>query len=525
MASNAPESNDLVIRKSHLSTDHLSSRLIKRGLAALNESRTLRLEGYYRLIAFEAYVFVLTDNWDAHGTMINVFWSESDGWKNQRRVVLYEFHRSGVYIGKIILPLIKFTAEGYTGISKRRPGKVTIRSTFIHFCEHLQIPATANTPNVRIDSTGGRLTYVCSVRIDYLFSRTGERRAVWSDNGFVNWGRHDDEPIVPISPWLKADWITETLLISLERSEHFLVTQDIEEWVNFIQGLQEPTSPQRETPSIPFTVHTYHPVDFPAHRSLYADDSLFLSLSDTTTDPKALWFFGNEPKKNEQHKTLVWKMEMSAHTPLITTFTLPHPYELLRRGDITLSDGDQGDAWTPTDADYQRMKGKYDEQFDDENGSYFDGSYDGKYFSLYAWDEDLVIYTGFDDSEGDVPLIFRIEEESLSVVKALDPEYTQVTDLVESWIGDRLIPRMRTFDSKADITDYSKPPSIRLGRHEGFADGHLFSVVRWGWYGNEESFEVSYENGVVVTDVNTGVVTGFRPEVPESESEPAVLVK
>ncbi len=391
-----------------------------------------------------------------------------------------EFHLSGAYLGLVSLPLIEFTEEGYARISDRLRGEMTIRSSFVHFYEHLRI---------------GKNPSSFSVRVDYLFSRTGERRAIWSDNDFTSRFRRSGEAVVPTSWWLKPEWATETELVHLgarrdasaqaysrTSSSHdayshtyvsylapyTVVSQDVERWVTLISGLQEPSPPKMQTASIPVTVHSCNMAMIPAS---YPGERCDLEDNGSRSDSSAVWFLAGGL---QAHESFVWKLEIRDRAPQITTYDLPHPYDLVRQGVLKIHHS-SGDAWIPSEEDYQMLTADFDAQT-----SYQSGFYDFSYHdTLFSVGKDLIVETSlrFPDSNytHSFYIHFVIDADRLCAVKELN-----------------IVPM-----------GYSEK------RDQRFANGHLISQ-RWG----EEGETVFW-----VTNVHTGAATRFRVEVPESDLE------
>lgn len=509
MNSDVPNPRDVVTRKSALSVDHASSRLVRRGLAVLDEVRAVCLD-VDRLIAFESSLFVLAKKWDhsAWGRYEDPawrqFWSESPAqrpkiWNGRRQVTFFEFHRSGAYIRKVALPLVKLTPEGFTRVQDRDCVAVTIRPHFIYFRECLWM---------------GSYSDARPCHIHYLFSRKGERRAVWSSSDLIKQYLLHHEPTVPAA-WLDPDLIDETSLITL-RLRHesqgeprsyinfgeqlephastvsfILASHDAEQWITYVSTLREPSAPTMQTLPIPHPVPTYNAVDLPASMSL----SSYLSSAVTASDPRALWLLGDEVRDNGHHERSISRMELDDVKPRVTTYSLPHPYDLIRQGIITLMD-DHDVSWMPSEADYQVLKADYDKRFSDEEEQFLGESefshseYEGKYGWLSSWGDDLVVSTYFNieqhDWDGEVLLLFKVEGGILRAVKRLSPD------------------RMVDLHPRA--------------RDKTFADGHLFSAE---WEDNDGA----YESVIQVTNVNTETVTSFRPEVPEQDVDKANLPK
>jgi hypothetical protein len=486
------------VRKTDLTLDRANSRLLERGLRALDVDKVC-LEAD-KLVAFESSVFVFTRKWDPQHSIKSRMY-EWETWKERRSVAFYEFHRAGAYIRKITLPLIKFTDEGYRDIRFRRPGKVVIRSTFNHFYEYFWVPG----------DTGS----ICS-RIDYLFSRNGARRAVWSDYEFADRHRHQCEPIVPVAWWLKPEWVAGARLIclnprsdsstnasprsdggskenqGLEPSDYYVIFQEAEEWITLINAFQDASTPSSRTPSIPLPPHQREIVSFPARRALKPGMQLY--TTDTTSDGRTVWFFGDRAIKKETHETVVWRLGISDRGTEVTVYTLPHPYDLVRQGVIEVFD-DNDDFWVPSEVDYQSLDSTYDDPT----------AYEGGYYQeMGSWQEDLVMEVAIHNSSvryyPGAYVLFRNESNALRAVKEVN---LKLNPLTEEW---EAAPARRGAPFSSDTSSIDDD-FTRLIFHKAFADCHLFALDPDGGGGKR----------IVVTNVNTGAVTWFRPNVPETE--------
>lgn len=185
-----------IAHKGEVSIDRTSSLLLRRGLDALDTERMVRLQ-VVDLIAFEDSVFVLSDDWDES---VLVERGKAIPW-SQRRIVLYEFHRDGSFLRKVLLPLYPMREKRYGLIKGRVPRRLLIRGEFIHFCEKLQTEGQSRT-----------------VRIDYLVSRAGVRLAVWANEQFFNVDRVSDEPLVPDRTTLKPDCALAGTIVTIQGS-------------------------------------------------------------------------------------------------------------------------------------------------------------------------------------------------------------------------------------------------------------------------------------------------------------------
>jgi hypothetical protein len=227
---------------------------MKRGLMALDESHMKPLN-VLRLIAFGSSVFVLSADWDAHASLEQDFsdeyfgtafhgeyfsdtsdahasleqdfsddyfgtafdgeyFSDSSGvddLKKRRQLVFYEFSRTGVFVQRLVLALHNLTDEGYSQIEGRSPGRPIIGAHFVHFHENIALVGILE-----------------SVRIDYLFSRNGERLAIWANDLFFDRFRAPFEPQIPSEVAFHPESASSDWLIAFPHHEDYSLGNDLE---------------------------------------------------------------------------------------------------------------------------------------------------------------------------------------------------------------------------------------------------------------------------------------------------------
>lgn len=139
------DTHPVVVRRPQIDIHRASSRLIQRGLTALETPRTIQLD-VWELQACESSVFIFTLDWDPYW---NDSLNKSESWKDQRRVAFFEFHRTGQFVQKLVLQLITLSDHGYSNVLKRTSGRVTIQPELIHFYE--EFTTKQNSREVRVD--------------------------------------------------------------------------------------------------------------------------------------------------------------------------------------------------------------------------------------------------------------------------------------------------------------------------------------------------------------------------------------
>lgn len=506
MDSDSIHSNGLVIRKAALDLNRVDSRLVSRGLVALEEVPKVRLE-VLELIVFGASVFVLTKDWDPQATLRSRIFG-SDAWKKHRRVILFEFHRSGVFLRKITMSLVEFSAQGYTAIRIRNPGRLLIRSQVVHFYEYVTIR---------------RDQHWVEVRVDYLFSRDGKRLAVWSDSEEIDRMRNHNERHVPKCSGLKPEWVVDERLIAIEprpespgtslrgaslpnelvsddESLHYVVvSHNVAHWITLIAQIGE-SAEARSTNFIPSSVHTYNNVEFPAPRTLGPGVRYYGDLSDSSSDAGSVWFLEDRSRDDSLDRTQVWRMMLSNSEPIISDFALPHPYDLIRLGVLTLFDS-EGNIWTPIQIATEPI-------YDDEDSDYSAvETHELIYERIYCWGDKLIAQI-YDYQSASEPLIlFHISNDQILPVKQL------IFDGVRAFANENdshVMPDGGNVEEDYIVKKYPDVPLVsdELLNHQGFADNHFFSII---WPG------ISHHGCIVVTNIADNSLVWFRPEVPATE--------
>lgn len=502
--------NDLVVRKTSLKTDQASSRLVRRGLRALDEIRMTPLD-VEELAVFGSSVFVFAKQWDssAWGRYEIPSWrqfmsepldQQAEIWNRWRQVTLFEFDRSGKFIRKIELPQLSFTSEGLAKILDRDCVAITIRSNFIYFRENLWM---GDYPGAdRCD-------------IYYIFSRTGERQAIWSNSKLAHRYRGHQEPKVPVAEWLDPDLIDDKHLIKIAvqdasmgsqyqysssvaidhsisaDSKVELSFQDVETWIIAISRYQENTSQPEDMSPVPVATSRSVGVDLALSGSL----QYYLNHVTISPDPRYLWLLGDEKTRNDTLQRSIVKLDIGFFPPKAITYTLPHLYELIHRGIVAVTDRN-GRLWTPSQADFAELIAKYESQFlddddwgdEDEEEKYYYRAfgrgidYPGRYTLLSSSGDDFIIAAEMktDAGEEDIDyhwfLHFRINNGEVILVKQLE----MVRPETRFWLG-----------------------------RVAFSDEHFYLAdTEWN------DADAKYEWVIQVIDINASDVKYLRPKVP-----------
>ena len=426
------------IRRDEFSIARASSRLVKRGLTTLSETPKVGLD-VHDLIAFGSSIFVCHSDWDAQPYD---WWNfpEVEFSDQHRQVVLYEFSRTGDYIRKLHLPLIRFSQRGYLCLSRRWPGLITIRQKFIHVSEDLEFVDQDN-----------------SVRVDYLFSRTGERIAAWANGVAIDRYRAEDESLTPTNSGIEPVWFVGDRMLTIQPGisgetgamANFVVSCNVSE---LVRAVQNPTVSADESgrlvSRVPAPLVSWRevdirsePVDSDGDPWIYAQ---FVTTRNQSNDPKAAWIFAGSYQRE-----YIGKMEMNGAEPTVTLFPNPDDLDLLRTHVVTL----------PNELTGANLK----------NG------WRGDPFQLFSWGEDVLIEYSFSQAgtRGSIirPVLMRVDSGRLNPIKTVEPQERRFTNLA-------------------------------------FSDGHLFYVS-----GHEGQSKIR------VISSHTDQVYAFCPLVPESELE------
>lgn len=521
MTNHVPESDLPVVRHVDLRSLSKPSRLLERGIAALAEERMVPLD-ILRLIAYESSVFVLSTDWDAQASEYLIFpgdtverdasfraldldydheQSDIEALRHTRQFTMYEFHRTGYFIQKLTMELVRLTEEGYEQLEGRSPGRPMISSNFIHFHEVLVL--AWNLPDVRID---------------YLFSRKGERLAVWSDHPFPNLFRAPDEPLVPIFHTFHPRWAASDCLIASSRKkvEFDVLDGSVELKVvnSELAGMRRDDQYFAEDwgdPSTYIFEHQHYQMltsrfnniqlfnDYPS-RKLCAQvvgnpvERFRLTLDTfqggwdmTTSDPLGIWFMDTESAE-------IWRIGFVAGEIMSSPcHEMSHPLDWIRDGIIGIIDH-QHDQWSPSSEDYQRL---YDYQYRNQR------PYEDLECQLWgAWGDDVILEVlatwreGYSwDSTEPILLLFRGDNDKMRHVKILNP----FKDVQRPLTHD---------DSREPDHQNALPVPFRhplvMSRYMTFSDGYLYSFCD----GGEKA------NSILVTDIVADECVRFRPEVP-----------
>ena len=517
MTNRDSESDLPVVRRVDLRSPLKPSRLLERGIAALVDERMAPLD-ILRLIAFESSVFVLSTDWDAQASEYLIFSgdfvkrdrglgnrdldyddepSNIESLRNTRRFTMYEFHRTGYFIQKLTMELIRLTEEGYEQLERRSPGRPMISSNFIHFHEVLMM--------------GGSLP---DVRIDYLFSRKGERLGVWSDHRFPSLFRAPDQTLVPIFRAFRPEWaVLNTLLasIAIEDDEDNVFAGSValyvanHEWV--AQKFSIPDYPgsckyifeyQNYGKLIDKFKNVHMFKDYPSGQlcagvkgNPLEEFEIELETFEnawnmTTSDPQGLWFMDTESAE-------IWRIEFAVgEIRSSPCYELSHPMDWIRDGLIGII-GPQHDEWKPSSEDYERLHDVYQNQLPFKHLE----------CELWgAWGDDVIIEVSASWRSGyswaspePILLLFRVNDDKMSHVKLLDPF--------------KDVQRALTFDDSME-RDHENAVRVQFrhplanSRYVTFSERYLYSFCD----GGERAISI------LVTDIVTNECVRFRPEVP-----------
>lgn len=515
MTNHVPKSDLPVVRRVDLRSLSKPSRLLERGIAALSDERMVPLD-ILRLIAFESSVFVLSTDWDAQASEYLIFSgdilerdasfraldyddepSNIESLRHTRQFTMYEFHRTGYFIQKLTMELVKLTEEGYEQLERRSPGPPVISRNFVHFHEVLVMR--------------GRLP---DVRIDYLFSRHGERLAVWSDHRFPNLFRAPDELLVPIFGAFHPQWAASDCLIASSRIEDEfdplngsvklkVVNQ---EWV--AQKSSIPDYPGPSTHIFEYqnyekladklrNVHMFN--DHPSgqlcaqvNRNPLEEFSLELETYEnewdvTTSDPLGLWFMQTGTAE-------MWRIEINVHeTKVSPCYEMSRPLDLIRDGIISVI-GPQHVRWIPNVEDYERL---YDVSYQNQL------PFGHLEYQLWgAWGDDVIMEVLASWSEeyfwefpDPILVLFRVDDATLTAVRQLNP-FKELHWIL--WHGASV-----EADGGVEMTAPFRHALV-MSKYVTFSERYLYSFCDGG----------ENANSILVSDIVTEEYSRFRPEVP-----------
>lgn len=477
-----------VQQRTSMTLGSASSRLLRRGLDALDTGRTTNLY-VHGLISFEEAVFVLSEDWDASRLFGQ---TDSEEWTNSRQVVVYEFSRSGKFVRKLTMPLIRLTTEGYARINSRSPGRLMVRSEFIHFFEEFMTTE-----------------YSRGVRVDYLFARNGQRIAAWTNEFFVDRYRLSSEPLIPSGTALRPEWATDGALVALQPEASSFTPHDESSFVHVVIFQDAAAFADRANHPHVF-IHAssnvaysevdrgsaiHHHVNFPVESRFVAHKTFTYGWLSSTSDSQAAWFMHSSGFSAE---TTVWSLSFMENTPRVITYSLPCPFELIRDGIVDVYD-EEGQTWNPPvkEDGSARLETLYEDHF------HLD------YTRIFSCENEVIVALEGDGIRGrdleEMLVLFRVNNNVLEPIKELDPGLFHFMTLTRRC---QVLPERE----REDLWDvlvwnpHKQHPASGLLRHHDFSAGYLYSV----------SCDGDHTGAVVVTNVHTEAISWFYPEVPES---------
>lgn len=345
---------------------------------------------------------------------------------------------------------------------------------------------------------------------------------MWSNEGFVNRYRNPGEPNVPSVEGMRAHWVTATVLFAdfvpykdeiFERYElhpYAPIGATFKHLVNCIE-IGTMSAAVRDAEIVDLRSGRYSQLDvvdnhrsvvtFPAESSVWRNHRHRHSWEVSASDTSAVWFLR---KDLDGTQTSVWKVELIEDRPIVTTYKLPHPYELVQQGILEFYD-EAGNMWMPSDSDYETLKSEPCEE----------SWYPPEYYEMFVSGASLVIrLTGTVPNNRsidmeDVYLYCKIESGKLVPVKQVDPWYMHWDALYKQWLAVPEEERDNSWESIHSIP-FDAHPVSDSPLHLDFNDGYLYS----------RSTGPRHDNAVVVTHIDSEVIRWFQPEVPASELDP-----
>lgn len=415
-----------------------NSRLLQRGVAWLNETRSIRLI-VIGLIADGGSLFMQARMEDAEKYLYSTK-QEQDRWKEWRYITLYEFSTSGSFIRVLRLPLLEFRPEWTAAVVNRFPGNVKVGTQLIHYSETFVTKTELSFDDIRID---------------YLFSRLGERLAVWSDSNLPDMYRSSGSAYVPTGWDIRPEWIVDDQLVSVavetpalnpngagytEAPIHQIRVADENEFLQAI-AFAQPEIPLPGDEELPFDadVASIHRLQFPVPSYVIGGNESDLRLrrgwSSCTHDARSIWFLSDS-------RSLVWRMDLQGKLPIITCYSLPHPLDLFRSGVTTLRDQDHK-RWVPTQDHYDRF----------ENWNESDGDRVLLSYELHSCFDNRVLITvsgelprRLDWQQEGVLVLFEVQDDGFVPLRAVGTSDDRLERLLE--ISDRL--EREEFDKRLD---------------------------------------------------------------------------
>lgn len=347
MSDDSQEANLPAIgRRNDLDVARASSRLLQRGLSALEES-AIWLE-ITEIAASGSSIFIVTKN----GVQRT---EEKQSGEIRHYLVLHEFLHTGEYVRRMALPLVELD-----GAIHRRPDRGGLRVTpsCIYLRELLH----------PLSSDQKRFSYPekreIPVFIDYLFSHSGAMLAVWSHQYKYNFSlmKLADPPVIYYSPTLysfRNVWehsivgVTEKLIVhdvvlpwdenedeaQLTAPMYRLVCSDIAKMITAAAAPEERMSSQLGSrgevfPALGASATVIIDMAFPAVSSWDEDP-----WQETVSSSTGIWFLNQETEG-------LWYVDLASSRPKLTAALLPDPRELIygiRKR--------QGSEWNSSDSD------------------------------------------------------------------------------------------------------------------------------------------------------------------------------
>lgn len=397
------------VRRDDIGHLRASSRLLERGVIAHNMLRQATLE-VVGLEAFGSSVFVRSKDWDAeannppylfnrHSDMVAV--------AQNRRVILYEFERGGEHLRRLVLSLLQLRTDCDVVTKERSSGSVSVRGEFIHFYEHFEF-----------FDIGLPL-----VRIDYLFTRSGQRIGAWSKGPGIGRLCTDSALHEARNVDLSPHWIIGDRLVDFRRNPDTSVFIHTDVHTLCQPGLL-PSAGQGQVRSEPQTSVTesrlyipdeHFPITF-VGRSLHP-------YSTTTSDLNAAWLYFRM-SDDKAGEAAISKLTFDGSRPVIAGWRIPSHHELIGTGIIK--------NWFPD------LSAATEDYYDHEPGED-----DWEHLGcrrLLSWDNEIVlIYESINHSKriGVNHAVFAVvSSEQVTPIKCIDEDlhFLESSEFSESYV-------------------------------------------------------------------------------------------
>lgn len=441
-----------------------NSRLLARGKDLLEESSAYPLQ-FDGLILFESSIFLI---WDRKSALFGDPRSQSD-WQNRRSVDLFEFDVHGIYKRRITLPLVDLTSDGYRTWIQRSPLHPTVHSDFIFYTEVLW--------GVRDEST---------VRVSYVFDRSGNRMAVWTDNqDFEGFADAMEQPL-PVVTGVQITWIVGGALVSLAahhknlpvpsdyddsksgpyaHTQEFLLTnQDIMDFLKRLEVQRLQFGSMRKNNPIDFRDLAQGVVWFPVSAPIGSNGRYSPQWISRELQPGSIWFLEDTPLWEQP--TLIWRLDIESGRAVVYAYSLDNPLQLFREGKFR----GIGEEWIDID-DYE------------EDPLAIVAT------NFFAWDDELVIAFEIEhpstDRYEDFVVRFRMMDDQVILIGV-------VTPIVAG--PDALMMQFLSAWWTEDV------------QHVEYRAGELWSI----WHQSE------HQRNIFITNVETGRTRRLDTSVPES---------